>query len=104
MPAARKTRANLSMATLEAAAEVLRVLAHPVRMKLIELLLDGDFAVGELAEAVEQAPAAVSQHLNLMKARGIVEAERRDRQVYYRVVNENAIHMIECLRRYGDGR
>ena len=94
----------IPMRTLEAAADVVRVLGHPHRMRIIELILSGDHSVGQLAEALGLPPAAVSQHLGRMKAHGLVSAERLDRQVYYRVVNPIARHMVDCLRRYGDGR
>lgn len=89
--------------TLESAATVLRVLAHPQRLKLVELLLQRPVSVGELAEAVGLAPAAVSQHLNNMRAHGIVESRRNGRRVHYEVVNANARQLIKCLRQYGDG-
>jgi DNA-binding transcriptional ArsR family regulator len=89
--------------TLENAALMLRVLAHPQRLRMVELLLERPVAVGELAQAVGLAPAAVSQHLNHMRAHGIVESRRVGREVHYAVVNANAKQLIKCLRQYGDG-
>jgi DNA-binding transcriptional ArsR family regulator len=82
---------------------VLRVLAHPHRLKMVELLLERPVAVGELAQAVGLAPAAVSQHLNNMRAHGIVESRRVGRHVHYEVIKANARQLIGCLRLYGDG-
>ena len=92
------------MDTLEEAAHVLKVLSHPHRMRIVELLMSEDHSVGELAEALEMAPAAVSQHLSKMRAHGVLSAERLDRQVYYRVVNPIARNMIDCFHQHGDGR
>lgn len=89
--------------TLASAARVLRVLAHPQRLRLVELLLERPVPVGRLAELTGLAPAAVSQHLSQMRAYGIVACRRRGREVHYRVVNANARHLIRCLRQYGDG-
>jgi len=97
------TRKLIPRETLEEAAKVLKVLAHPDRMRMVELLLMEDHSVGQLAERVDLAPAAVSQHLNLMRAHGILASERVDRSVYYRVINPNAKQMIDCLRKFGDG-
>lgn len=102
MPRVRSAK-PIPMETLESAALVLRVLAHPQRLKMVELLLARPIAVGELAEAVGLAPAAVSQHLNNMRAHGIVDCHRVGRQVHYEVINANARHLIRCLRQYGDG-
>jgi len=89
---------------LEQAAAVLRVLAHPHRLGIVELLMIQRHTVGELAEALGLAPHAVSQHLNHMKAFGILDSQRHGREVYYRVANPNAVNVIECIRRHGDGK
>ncbi len=91
-------RKELEMDMLERAARTLRVMAHPMRLKMAELLLDESFAVGELAEAVGLPPAAVSQHLNIMRAHGVVQSERSGRSVFYEVINPQAKYMIDCLR------
>ncbi len=88
---------------LNAAARVLRVLAHADRLRMIEILMHQQVSVSELAAMVKLPAPAVSQHLNHMAAHGIVEGDRRDRQVFYRVINANACHLVECLRRHGDG-
>ncbi len=90
--------------TLEQAAKVLKVLAHPQRLRMVEMLGREAISVGELAQRLDLAPAAVSQHLNRMEAHGILAGERVNRQVIYRVVNPNARFLIECLTRHGDGR
>jgi len=102
MPTKRKSTSGLDMALLTRAARGLRVLAHPARLKMIELLLEEPVAVGELAEAVGLPPAAVSQHLNIMRAHGVVEAERVGRQVFYRVTSPQAEYLIDCLHNHAD--
>ncbi|QNN22541.1 winged helix-turn-helix transcriptional regulator [Planctomycetales bacterium ZRK34] len=99
MPAKTKHK-PIDPGVIEQAAKVLRVLAHADRIRMVELLLSGDYSVGELAEAVDLAPAAVSQHLNLMRAHGILESQRDQRQVYYRVIDPTARQMITCLRKF----
>ncbi len=92
------------MTELEKAADVLRVLAHPHRLDIVQRLMRQRQSVGELAAALELAPNAVSQHLSNMKAHGIVEAQRDGRTVYYRVYNPNALNLIDCVRKHGCGR
>ena len=89
---------------LEMAARVLRVLAHPHRLKMVELLEQGRKTVGQLAGMLDLAPSAVSQHLNQMRAHGILEVERQGREAYYHVVNPNARNVLECIRQHGCGR
>lgn len=96
--------AELEMEVLEQAAAVLKVLAHPHRLKAIELLMNGRLSVGEIADELGLAPAAVSQHLNHMKAHRILAVERDGRTAYYRVINPNAANVIRCIRKHGHGQ
>jgi len=89
---------------LQRAADVLRVLAHPARLRIVELLLIERHRVADLADALDLAPNAVSQHLNLMKAHGLLAAERDGRKVHYRVINPHAGNVIDCIRRHGGGK
>lgn len=100
----RQQPCELSPQVLEQAASVLRVLAHPHRLKIVELLCNQRYAVGELAEQLDLPPNAVSQHLNQMKDRGILEVTRDGRTAYYKVVNPNAKNVITCIRRHGCGK
>ena len=68
-----KTPQRLPDDLLEQAAKVLRVLAHPDRMRMVELLLIDRYSVGELAEEVGLSPAATSQHLNQIGSLGVLE-------------------------------
>jgi DNA-binding transcriptional ArsR family regulator len=90
----------IPMERLEKAVEVLRVLAHPHRLRICDLLLCDRMAVGELAEHLEIPPNAVSQHLNLMKAHGILDREREGKTVYYKVVDQHPCWLLDCIRGY----
>ena len=95
-----KTAQRLPAEVLAQAADTLRVLAHPHRLKIVELLLEGRHSVGELAEILGQAPSAVSQHLNQMKAHGILRSERAGRIVLYQVIDPNTKTLIGCIRKH----
>jgi ArsR family transcriptional regulator, zinc-responsive transcriptional repressor len=93
--------APLRMSDLEACSQVLRVLAHPHRLKIVELLMGRQLSVGELALEVGLAPSAVSQHLSHMRAHGILGVRREGRTAYYRVENPSAENVIDCIRKHG---
>lgn len=95
--------ASIPREELEGCAELLRVLAHPDRLRFVERLLDARLTVGELAAEVALPPAAVSQHLTLMRARGLLSVERVGRAAYYRVSNPHARELIACIRRHARG-
>ncbi len=88
----------IPMDVLDRTARVLRVLAHPHRLKIIELLADRKLTVGEVAEAVGIAPNACSQHMNMMKAHGVLSSVRDGKVMYYRVEDPNALNVLGCIR------
>lgn len=90
--------------TLDRAAAVLRVLAHPVRLRIVDRLLQDPVHVGQLAEELDLPQAVVSQHLSQMRAHEIVQQRRESRRVFYDVINPHAVQLLECIRKHGDGR
>jgi len=94
---------TISVQQLEHAAECLRTIAHPVRLRVLEMLFAGDHTVGELAEACGIPSAAMSEHLRLLKDRGFLKAEREGRRVYYRIAEPALEGILDCIRkRFGN--
>ncbi len=89
---------------LLSAAECLRAIAHPVRLRIIHLLTHGDYTVGELAEACDIPSAMTSEHLRLMQHSGLLASERQGRKVFYKVCEPFVSNLLKCLdKRYGFG-
>ena len=87
-----------AVATLARMAQVLRLLAHPQRLQLIGLLDRVPAApVHELMAALDAPQAATSQHLNLMRRAGLVDAERRGKEVWYRLADRRALKILHCV-------
>ena len=97
---AKAQPAAIPMQMLEHCAACLKVLAHPHRLKMVELLGHHRYTVGELAGELDLAPAAVSQHLSKMKACGLLGSEREGKEVYYNVANPQATNVIECIQKH----
>ena len=90
------------MERLEEAAECLRTLAHPHRLRMVQMLLKGEFMVGELAEACGIPSHMASEHLRLMKDRGLLAYERRGRCIYYCVAEKGLASIMGCVEnRFG---
>ncbi len=87
------------MDLLERMATALRVLAHAHRLKIVELLMRQDLTVGELAESLGIPASACSQHLNRMRAHGLLSSRRDGKVVYYKVANPSAFNVINCIRK-----
>ncbi len=68
-----------------AAARFFRVLGDPTRLRILELLEDGEHSVGQLVAAVGQPQPRVSTHLACLRHCGFVTGERRGKEVIYRL-------------------
>lgn len=98
-------RAKLKLTSLDnlgEAAECLRVLAHPHRLRMIQMLLADQFSVTELAEACELPTAMASEHLRLMQRCGFLVSEKDGRKVYYRVVEPHLKQIVGCIEKRFD--
>lgn len=91
-----------SMSQMTHAAQCLKCIAHPVRLRMIEALLDHRLNVGELAAMCGTPHNVASEHLSRMKDRGLISAEREGRQTYYTVAEPGLRSIIDCVRsRFG---
>jgi ArsR family transcriptional regulator len=85
-------------AELARLAAVLRLLAHPARLRIVARLERGGAApVHGLMADLGQAQRALSQHLNHMKRAGLVQAERRGKEVWYSIADRRAITVLHCM-------
>jgi DNA-binding transcriptional ArsR family regulator len=81
----------------EHAAEVLKAVAHPVRLQIVELLENKEMCVGDIVTALGGKQAITSQQLNMMKDKGVLNCRRNGTKVYYRIENKNVIKLLDCI-------
>lgn len=80
-------------------AELLKVLGHPVRLKIVAGLLEkAECCVKDMWECLEMPQATVSQHLTLLKHKGVVESYREGVNVRYRVVDKRIEGILKALK------
>lgn len=79
-------------------AQLCATMANPIRLEIIDLLRDGERSVGELAAGAETSQANMSQHLNVMRQRGIVDTRREGVTIYYRLTNPKMLKAFDILR------
>jgi DNA-binding transcriptional ArsR family regulator len=79
-------------------AEVLKTLANPRRLDILHRLALGPCEVGRLAEEIGAPQPNVSQHLSVLRAAGVVEAERDGREVRYRLTDPDVIAACALMR------
>jgi ArsR family transcriptional regulator, zinc-responsive transcriptional repressor len=87
----------IGLDALAQAAECLRTLAHPHRLRIVEMLLGGRYTVGELADACGIPSHMASEHLRLMQRCGFLASEREGRIVYYSVVEPHLTNIMNCI-------
>ena len=80
---------------VDLAVEIFRMLSDSTRVRLLWALLDGERSVNELAEAVEKAPAGVSQHLAKLRLARLVRTRRQANQIFYRLDNSHVRQLVE---------
>lgn len=83
--------------TAERVADVLKAVAHPSRLQIVELLVPGEMSVGEIVKAVGEKQSITSQHLNMMKDKGVLGRRRDGAKVYYHIENKNVIELLNCV-------
>jgi DNA-binding transcriptional ArsR family regulator len=79
-------------------AQILKTLASPRRLEIVQLLNDGPCEVWRLAEHFHLSQPAMSQHLAAMRSAGIVEAVRDGREVRYRLVDPELVAACVLMR------
>lgn len=91
-----------SLNALAQAAECLRTLAHPHRLRMLQMLFQGEFTVKELADACELPSPMASEHLRLMQRCGFLTSQKDGRRVYYRVAEPHLQNILTCIEdRFG---
>jgi len=87
----------------EAQTEYFKALSHPVRIKIVQYLKEGERCVCEIAPYLKEEQSNVSRHLAALKRVGILSSEKRGVKIYYRVRDKNVYRILnlalESLRK-----
>lgn len=97
MAAKSKAKPVGDMQAFAQAAECLKTLAHPVRLRMVQLLLHGRYTVGELAEDCSVPDNVASEHLRLMQRCGFFTSEREGRKVFYQIAEPHLEDIMNCV-------
>lgn len=84
-------------ALIEAKANVLKALGHPTRLWMAEQLENGEKCVCELGESIDADFSTISKHLSVLKQAGVVEDEKRGKQVYYKLKVPCILKYMSCV-------
>ena len=84
-------------ARLDARAEVIKAMAHPTRLFLVEHLSRGERCVCDLTARVGSDISTVSRHLAILRQAGILASERRGQQIFYRLQTPCVLGFFDCI-------
>ena len=85
------------LARFKARANVLKALAHPSRLFMVEVLSEKPYCVTELTEMVGADTSTVSKHLTILKNAGLIADEKHGKQVYYSLRMRCALNFLDCV-------
>lgn len=80
-------------------ADVLKALAHPLRIRIVAILCEGEENVSRLAERLGTGQAIVSQQLRILRSHRLVEASRAGGFARYRIVEQNLHGLVRCMEK-----
>jgi ArsR family transcriptional regulator, zinc-responsive transcriptional repressor len=90
-------RKLLSLDFLAQAAECLRLMSHPVRLRIVDILMRGRLPVNEIARLCHIPPQQACEHLRLMRGHALLTSRRRGREVYYEIVSPRLPGLMHCI-------
>ena len=79
-------------------AEICKVFSNSTRLEILNLLRDKQLSVTELIEKTKLSQANISQHLSIMKSKGIVISSRKGKNIYYKLTNPKIIKAFDIIR------
>jgi len=95
-----KNSKQLNSDALEKASLMLKAMAHPMRVAILNLLIDGKkLTVTEIHFALGIEQSTTSHHLGILKDKGVLKSERDGKNSFYSVKNKSLEQIIECLNK-----
>ncbi len=91
------TGENMQDEQIEAMAKMLKSMSHPIRLKILCLLLDKELSVGEIREQVQTTHANISQHLNILRGQGIIDYRKDANFIYNKIIDKRILDLIKKI-------
>jgi DNA-binding transcriptional ArsR family regulator len=85
-------------ADIDRAACCLKAMSHPLRLKILCVLGNNSISVQDIVEQVGTSQSNISQHLAILRGKGILDFKKEANRVYYFIDDERVIHLIQMMR------
>ncbi|MBL8987712.1 MAG: helix-turn-helix transcriptional regulator [Gemmatimonadetes bacterium] len=99
MPSTKPLVRGIDSAMLKRAADIIKLLGHPERLKIVEALEGAERSVTEICDICDLEQAICSQHLSRLRQQKVVTARKDGLRVMYRVIEPKVHHILECIRK-----
>ncbi len=83
---------------IDLASRSLKAMSHPLRLKILCTLADQELSVQEIVDAVGTSQSNISQHLAILRDKGIIGSRKNANRVFYRVADERILKLIDMMR------
>ncbi len=83
---------------IEQAARAMKSIAHPLRLKILCLVADEEMSVQDIVEAVGTSQSNISQHLAILRDKGVLKARKDANRVFYRIGDARTLEMVGIVR------
>ena len=94
---------DLNIGQLESAANMLKAIAHPMRIAILSFLEDGKrLSVTEIYEKLQIEQSTTSHHLGILKDKGVLASVREGKNTFYYLKHSSLSHIIECVSKCTD--
>lgn len=83
---------------IEQAARAMKSIAHPLRLKILCLVADEEMSVQDIVGAVGTSQSNISQHLAILRDKGVLKARKDANRVFYRIGDERTLELVGIMR------
>lgn len=83
---------------IDLASRSLKAMSHPLRLKILCTLADQELSVQEIVDAVGTSQSNISQHLAILRDKGIINSRKNANRVFYRVGDQKILKLIDMMR------
>jgi DNA-binding transcriptional ArsR family regulator len=83
---------------IEQAAQAMKAISHPLRLKILCILSSGEISVQEIVEACGTSQSNISQHLGILRAKKILKSRKEANRVLYRIADDRILSLVSMTR------
>ena len=94
----RIDHSSVSQDDIDRASRSIKAMSHPLRLKILCILGDSEFSVQDIVDTVGTSQSNISQHLGILKDKGVLATRKEANKVFYRVSDERTLKLLEMMR------